>query len=185
MDEQEQSHNAIQQKSTFVTVTAWLFIIFGGFSTLISLLQNIMVHFMFPREEMNEAFNQPQVNEQVPILVEFMFRNINIFLFVFFLLTAFTFIASIALLKRKNWARIYFIGILALGILWNFGGVVMQQFMFSSMAELPLDAGGPPEFQTAMTVMRIGTIVFALAVCALLAWMIKKFSSANIKAEFV
>lgn len=185
MAEKGDSQIATHQKSTFVTVTAWIFIIFGGFSTLISLMQNIMIHFIFPQEEMNAAFSQPEVADQVPILVEFMFNNFNLFIFVFFLLTAFTFIASIALLKRKNWARLYFIGILSIGILWNIGGVVMQHFMFSSMAEMPVEAGGPPEFQTAMTVMRIATIVLALAGCALLAWMIKKFTSENIKAEFI
>ena len=182
---QTKLQSEITQKSTFVTVVAWLFIVFAGFSTLMTLLQNIMIHFMFPAEEMNNAINHPEVADQVPLIAEFMFNNFNLILFIIFLLSAFTLISAIALLKRKNWARLFFIVILSLGILWNAGGVVMQQAMFSSIPEMSGEVVTPPEFQTAMTVMRIGTIIFALAICAALGWIIKKFSSTNIKAEFV
>jgi hypothetical protein len=180
-----QSQSAITQKSTFVNVIAWIFIIFAGFGTLISLLQNFMFGFMFPQEQMNEAMNSSEVTEQMPILFEFMFNNMGLFLFVILLLTLFTFISAIALLKRKNWARIYFIVILSFGVLWNIGGAIMQQTMFSSMAEMPGEAAAPPEFQSAMAAMRIGTIVFAIVICGLLGWIIKKLISENIKEEFI
>lgn len=45
-----------QKKSTFVNVLAWIFIALAGFSTLISILQNIMISAMFSIDEMNKAF---------------------------------------------------------------------------------------------------------------------------------
>ena len=42
---------SIAQRSTFVTVVAWVFIVLSGFGTLISLLQNLMIQTVFTSPE--------------------------------------------------------------------------------------------------------------------------------------
>ncbi|MDD2271386.1 MAG: hypothetical protein PHP95_11805 [Desulfuromonadaceae bacterium] len=48
------------QRSTFVNVLAWIFIVLGGFTTFISILQNIMIRVMFRKEEMTQAMKQAE-----------------------------------------------------------------------------------------------------------------------------
>ena len=165
-------------RSTFINVLAWLFILGAGFSTLISLLQNVMLHRMFPAGRVTEAVNSS--TDQIPSDIAFLFNHIELLFFIFLLLSITSFISAIALLKRKNWARIAFIIFMALGILWNVIGVSLQ-FSMSNM----IPAGAPTEMESVMTHMKIASLVMALAFSALFAWIIKKLLSTPIKAEFI
>src|SRR6476620_2610152 len=118
-------------RSTFVTVLAWIFIFLAGFATLVSILQNAMVNFMFPAGEMDAAFEQVGSSERLPGFVTFMLRNMRL-VFVFFLLVCVASLASsIGLLLRRGWARIAFIAIMILGVAWNLAGVALS-FAFVS-----------------------------------------------------
>jgi len=108
------------QRSTFVSVLAWIFIVIAGFALLISILQNIMITAMFPMEEMQKSLNAPEAQE-MPAVARFMFSHFTLFFRAFLVVTLVTFISAIGLLKRKNWARIIFIALMALGIAWNIG----------------------------------------------------------------
>jgi len=174
----------LAEKSKFVTVVAWIFIVVAGFATFISILQNIMINLMFPIEKMTEALNEAEAQEHIPFLFRFLFSNIRIFFFGFLVISATTFVSAIGLLKRKNWARIIFIIILSLGILWNISGLFMQHLMFSSMPELP-NQEGVNQFKVMMNIMRVFTLIMAIGISILFGWIIKKFTSQRIKAEFV
>lgn len=175
--------NQEMKKSTFVTVLAWIFIVGAGFTTFISVLQNIMINLVFPVEKMNEAFSDPKAQEHIPLLFRFLFSNIRIFFFSFLVISATTFTSAIGLLKRKNWARITFIVIMALGILWNISGIVMQ---FSMLSSMPIPEGEMPnQFATMMNIMKIFTLVMAIGISVLFGWIIKKLASEKIKAEFI
>lgn len=49
--------------------------------------------------------------------------------------------SSIALLKRKNWARAFFIIFLAISILWQIDAMFVQPAMFSDMPETTQNEG--------------------------------------------
>jgi hypothetical protein len=177
-------------RSSFVTVLAWIFIAFAGFGTFISLLQNIMINTVFPLDQMRSAMSQAHSDQNMPAFAAFMFNNIRLFFAAFLIVSVSTLIAAIALLKRKNWARVLFIAILALGIVWNLGGLVVQQFFFASMSSIPPNT--PPEFRanfeamgTMMTVMKIFSAVMAVGFSVLFAWIIKRLASVAIRQEFV
>lgn len=182
--ELEGATNKPPQKSTFVNVVAWIFIVFGGFATFMSILQNIMLHFVFPKDQMNRAIQQGGQHEQIPAFAEFMFNHFDLFFILFFLLSATSLISAIALLKRKNWARIVFIVLMSLGIIWNIGGLGFQFMMFSSMNEFTQGQAIPPEFQNMMQVMRIASIMMVIAISSLFGFVIKKLCSKEIKTEF-
>jgi hypothetical protein len=173
-------------KSTFVTVVAWIFIILAGFSTFISMLQNIMIQTMLSTTEMHRAMEMSNQDRNIPLVAQFMFNNIRLFFAAFLVVSASTFVSSVGLLKRKNWARLAFIGIMALGILWNIGGFVMQLAMFSSMPQIP--SGAPDEFQSRFNAMFIVMAVFsaimAIGFSVLFGWIIKRLVSPEIKREF-
>ncbi len=43
------------ERSTFVTVLAWMFIVLSGFSTLMSIIQNIVMSIVFPFARMQAS----------------------------------------------------------------------------------------------------------------------------------
>ena len=171
------------ERSTFVNVLAWVFIVLGGFATFISILQNIMIQMFFPKEEISQAMQQSEQTENVPFFAQFMFNSIDLFFLLFLILSTISLISAIALLKRKNWARIIFIILMSLGIGWNILGLILQFIMFSSMPEM---AGGdvPHEFANMMQIMKIASVIMVIGFSALFGFVIKKLCSKQIKEEF-
>ncbi len=182
MEEHMNERDAVQPKSTFVTVLAWIFITLAGFATFISIMQNIMITLMFPVKEVTQSLNSPEIQKNMPASATFMFSNIRLFFFAFLVVSSTTLISSIGLLKRRNWGRVLFIAIMLLGIAWNIFTLVFQQFVMPSMFEMP----GPPEsnFKAMMTVMGIFTFFMALGISILFGWIIKRLVSSKIRQEF-
>lgn len=176
-----------QMRSSFVTVFAWIFIFITGFATFISVLQNVMVTFFFPIDEMQSSMHSANGHENLPAFAQFMSAHMRLFFAAFFVLSVAMFVSSIALLKRKNWARIAFVVFLGLGIAWNIGGLFLQNSLISSMPQVPSNA--PPEFQahfeSMATVVLVASSLFAIAFSALFAWLIKRLISKTIRAEFL
>ena len=173
------------KRSTFVTVLAWVGIVFAGLSTFMTALQNIMFRFLLPKLPMEQLMNENNSSVQVPATAQFMFRHFDLIFLAAFLFSLFALIASIGLLKRKNWARIIFIALLALGIIWNLISLVFQKAMIQ---DFPLPPDAPEAFQsqmeTMMTVMSIASVIFVLIFTALFGWMIWKLRSPQIVKEF-
>jgi hypothetical protein len=173
-------------RSSFVTVLAWVFLVITGFTTCISVLQNVMITFFFPVNEMQTTMHSTKGSENLPAFAQFMFSHVRFFFAAFLVLSATMFVSSIALLKRKNWARITFICLLALGIIWNIGGLFLQNAFFSSMPPMPATA--PPEFranfESMATIMLVVSSLFAIGFSVLFGWLIKRLTSANVRAEF-
>jgi hypothetical protein len=176
---------ACTPRSNFVTVTAWIFIGLSTFSTLISVLQNIMITVMFSAQG---GFPPPEAQQHMPPLFAFLFSHMRLYFLAFLVVSAATLLASIGLLMRRNWARIAFIGILALGIVWNIGGLVLQQWLASSMLEINREMRPPAEFEAVMRGMmiaiRIFSALFAIGLSVLFGWMIRQLRSTAIAAEF-
>ncbi|AKS43396.1 hypothetical protein [Wenzhouxiangella marina] len=172
-------------RSTFVTIIAWLGIVFSGFTFVIGILQNLMLHLFMPLEDFRAQMSD-QVMEQLPRSALLLLEHFE-FLFAFVLVISLAMlITSNGLLKRQNWARWAFIGFLLLGIVWNIGGLVMQQ---SFVAQLQIPADVPSEFDLhfgiMMNVIRAMSVIFALALSLLCCWMAWKLSSPAIAAEFI
>ena len=171
-------------RSTFVNVVAWIFIIFSGFATLIGILQNIMVHIVFKEFGLQQSMDQASPPADIPFIAKMIFNHFDLLIFVFLIMSATCLVVSIAMLKRKNWARIVFIILMCLGIVYNLGGLVFQFIMLGSMDEFGGGFPPPPEFKNMFVIMKIAFIIIALGISALLGYIIKKLSSKNIKAEF-
>ncbi|MDR2016323.1 MAG: hypothetical protein LBP90_01760 [Burkholderiales bacterium] len=166
----------MQQRSTFVTAVAWVFIGLSGFLTIISILQNVMVQIVFRDVEM----------DQIPPDAPFMANHFQLFFLAFLLVSAFVLISSIGLLRRCNWARLCFVGIMLFGILWNLGGLVVQFIMFSSMRGQfgEFAAQGAPDMQSFFIAIMVGSGLFAVGFSVLFGWIAKRLMSAPIVAEF-
>jgi hypothetical protein len=164
-------------QSIFVTVVAWIFIVGSGFTTLISLMQNIMVHLMFKGDGFSE------VPQNVPGPSAFMLENFQFFFLAFFLVSCAVLASSIGLLLRKNWARIIFIIMLSLGVLWSLAGIAFQAVFFSTMPDMAQDSQFA-DFQIMRNIMMWFTAIISITIVALFIWIIKTLLSTPIRKEF-
>lgn len=170
-------------RSTFVTVVAWIFIALSGFSTVISLVQNVLIQTLFRSAQMQQALHAPPPGS--PPAAVFLMSHMELFLLAFLLVSAFTLVSSIGLLKRWNWARLCFIGLMLLGIVWQLAGVGWQFAMFSSMQQLfSATAGGAPDMRPFLLAATILGALFALGFSVLFGWIAKRLMSAPVAAEF-
>ena len=171
-------------KSTFVTVVAWTFLVLSGFAAFIGILQNTMIWFLFPRSQIHDAMNSQEIAKNTNIFFRTFLGHTEFYFLAFFLVALFTFLTSVGLLRRREWARKAFIGLMALGILWNLGSCVMQLFMFGLHGPFPDEPQGGSEFRVMMVVMQVFTWVFAVALSVLFGWIINRLMSPNIVKEF-
>ena len=181
----------IRPRSSFVTVVAWIFIVLSGFSTLIGALQNLMIRSM-PFDQINSAL-QDSTAAQFPASARFMFSHFQLFFLMTFVLSLVTLISSVGLLRRRNWARVVFMALLVLGIVYMIGGLFVQQSFMSSFnatfsAAAPQDSvfrASTQQFASMLTAMRVFMIVFSLGIAGVFGWIVVRLSSATIREEFV
>jgi hypothetical protein len=175
--------NSTNNRSTFVTVVAWIFISLSGFGTMISILQNIMIQTMFRGPEMEKALQAPPP-PGAPPFAAFMASHFQLFFLAFLIVSVLMLASSIGLLKRKNWARLLFVGLMILGIAWNLGGLILQMTMFSSMQDSFANAPGAPNMKPFMIGMAVVSVIFALGFSGLFGWIAKRLLSPAVVAEF-
>jgi len=171
-------------RSTFVTVIAWIFIAVAGFSTVMGILQNVMVNVVFS----TDAFppGAAGAEQHIPPIALFMFQNMRWFFLALLIASTVTLIAAIGMLLRKNWARRVIIGLLVLAIIWNIGSLVAQHLFISSMP--PMQGDVPPDFKNVFdvfrTVITVFSVLIAVVFSVLFGWIIKRLMSPTIRAEF-
>jgi hypothetical protein len=171
-------------RSTFVTVTAWIFIVLSAFATVTSVMQNVMVGLMFPTDEIVAAVNR---DPKAPPGMAIVFGHLKLIMLLFLGMCVATLASSIGLLRRREWARKVFIAVLLLGILWMIGGFVLQYFFMSSVNAMPTAGGAAVDAQFGMmmkVVMVFGALT-SLTFAAIFGWIIYKLMSPAIRGEFL
>ncbi|HEX7047315.1 MAG TPA: hypothetical protein VF275_07075 [Gammaproteobacteria bacterium] len=162
-------------------IVGWVFVVFAGFGVLAGILQNLMLHLLFPDGWQDEiAAGAVQVGAGFEI-----FQYFELIAGAALMVAILMLLAAIGLLRRRNWARLTFIGILCLGILWNIASFTWQVLFFREMFVPPQAAG---EFQQQFEVIHhVGLWmagVFALMLSILFGWIAWKLTRTAIKAEF-
>jgi uncharacterized membrane protein len=182
------AHAASVPRSTFVTVVAWIFIVLSGFAACISLLQNVILGLM-PRDAFKSLQQDTMFAHTVPSGPRFMLAHVQLVVFVMLVVCLITLASSIGLLRRRNWARLLFIGLLGLGILYNVASVFMQDSMMSSFnTSFPTDSAfgqTRQQFTQMMQAFKAASLIFTVGLTALFAWIIAKLLSRSVRDEFV
>jgi len=173
-------------QSSFVTVVAWIYIALEGVTAFILVLQSVVISF-FPFEQMQQvALSQGRI--PMPSFFAWIFGHLRMLLALSLLIALIKLIAAVGLLRRRNWARLLFIGILAFSIAWSVAAIVLQQFAMSALVTIPVPRNAPESFHEVMEGMMLGiravSAVFAVGFAVLFAWMIRKLLSPAIAAEF-
>ena len=166
----------MQQRSTFVTVVGWIFIVFSGLGVLESLV------FMFlPFDKfIPKTPPQPGVPAPDPAMMAAVMHGMGIFMF---LVISWVLLSSIGLVMRKNWARISFIVILSIGIFFGLIYVLIGALGAVFMPTTPLP-GQPPEMAGMMRGVMTVMAVFGALFAGLYGWIIYMLCREKIRQEF-
>ena len=169
-----------KKQSSFVKVLAWFLIVINGLGVLLGIAQNVMVQMFMQDKHFQNSMNGQ--DNGLPPLMSSMFEHMDLMVMGTLVLAIVAFVASIALLKRKNWARLFFIVLFSLAIVWSFISFYMQYDLMSSMS-----AGQdvPADFATMQNTMMMVSGAISLALIALYVYIIKRLRSDSIKSEFI
>lgn len=175
-------------RSTFVSVVGWIFLAFASLGVVMGLLQNLMLHTVFPADVFERLADMPSAPGMPPFLPA-MFAHFKLIAALALGLSVLKLVASAGLLQRRDWARWLFIGLLGFGILSSLGGIALQAWVTMGMHEqFSMLQQSRPEGMPDMTAILVTISVFSallsLGFVALYAWIIKRLLSAPVAAEF-
>jgi hypothetical protein len=170
---------AVGSRSLFVTSVAWLFILLGVMASGWALLQNAMLVSLLPPAS---AVGLVPALPADSMLVSYMPWVVN----TGFVMSIATLVSAIGLLRRLNWARRSFIGLLAVAIVANLLGLWLQQEMMQTVVSSMLGNVALPShvFGGFVTAGRVMAVVMTLGACALLAGMIRGLMTDRVRQEF-
>ncbi|HKR77319.1 MAG TPA: hypothetical protein VJR95_11675 [Rhodanobacter sp.] len=175
-------------RSTFVTVLAWVFIGLSGFTTLISVLQNLMLQWLFLPAMQQAQATQTALPPGLPTPMHWMFGHFAWFFRAFLLISVVTLVASIGLLRRHEWARRLFIGLIGFAIAYQLLGLVWQWWFMGSMSGFMQASGAPADMDRVMhgfmRAMQVFSSLMAVGFCVLFGWIIRRLGSAPVRDEF-
>lgn len=173
-------------RSTFVTVLAWVFIGLAGFATLIAALQNVMLQWLFLPAM--QAQPMPPTPPDFPMPMHWMFGHVAWFFRAFLLLSLVTLVAAIGLLRRHEWARRLFIGLMGFAIVYQLLGLVWQWWFMGSMTSLMHAPGAPADMDAVMhgfmRAMQVFATLMALGFSVLFGWIIQRLRRPSVRDEF-
>ena len=162
-----------ERRSVFVTVVAWVFIVLSGFAVFVSIGQNVMIW-------THPGFSVPATTSGSGAGFEgFLDKNFRLLVLGFLGVTIVMLVSSIGLLKRKNWARVSVVALLALWILWNVASLAMIYLFSMEQGQMAAD-----RTHNAHLFVQLFMLVFIVSISALLVWIIHKLLSPEIVEEF-
>ena len=153
--------------SVFIPMFAWIGILGSGLYLPLAVLQNIGLHLMFARGLLTDH----AVTAYNPLEVAF-YSNLRLFGALLLGYNLLFFISSIALLKRRNWARICLSMLMALALL-----VVVTVGAAVFGFDYEITAWNEPEKNRRFVRMAVG---LAGCVILLLSWLLYKLNSRKI-----
>ncbi len=172
-------------RSRFITVLAWSFIVLGGLSSLVSLLQLYLVYAFTPLQELKVSFASSAEFQSLPLAISFVVMHIELLFSLLLLLSVFSLVTGIGLLQRKNWARLCFIALMLIAIAWNCINLALS---YTVMSQLSASSAGLSNLATSVeaiqNIVMLAGVVFNLAFSASFAWLAWRVCRPAIKAEF-
>ncbi len=174
-----------EKRSQLITIFAWINIVLGLLGALVIVLMMLLFRFAVPMDELMAVIQRPDA-QQVPQSLVYALTHIQLLLVASLAITIVTLVASYALLKRRNWARLFWIVTMSLIVVWCIAGIFYQPDVSQYLP--PELAHSPPEMQAQMKAMlatvRIYGIVLSLVQAGVFGWAVWRFCSADIRREF-
>jgi hypothetical protein len=172
--------DTVSKNATFITLISWVFILIGGFIALGTLMQSLMLTFLFSNEEFAAAMQLS--SKDMPAQAAFMIDHIRSISWSAFAIAALLVSASLGMLRRKHWARLLFIS-----MMWLFAvvTVTMAVVQLGYLANLSTgDQDLPEGFIKLLQATKLMSLLFGIGLGVLFGWLGWKLARPAIKAEF-
>lgn len=166
-------------KNNFTTIIAWVFILLAGFGTLGTLMQSLMLQYLYANPEFAAAMLS--ATQQLPPQSAFMLEHIRLVSWIAFVISTTLLVSAIGLLRRNNLARRVFIG-----MLWLFAGatLALSVVQLAYLDNLATGNDLPEGFIRLMQATRIMSLIFGIGLGALFGWLGWKLTAPSVVAEF-
>jgi hypothetical protein len=169
-------------RSVFVSTIGWSFVALSGMGTMITILQNVMVHTFFNGSDFDQAMRTMPAD--TPWVFRLMLANFKTFIGLMLAASLTMLTASIGLLLRKNWARILMIVLMIGSALSQLLGLIAQFSVIGHMRQQLAAAPGAPDMSFFLVAIVVFSAIFGLGFCFLFGWIAKRLMSPEIAAEF-
>ena len=174
-------------KSTFVTVVAWIFVVLSALSLLGS-LASVLILTVTPAATLNATVNRlaqdTTVINLLPAPYRFMMHHVYLVAVLKLIWWAAVLIASVGVLRRREWGRRAFVVVLGVQILQMIVGFLMGQSIGMSLARQLASRSPSGRVPPGMgTGLALGGLL-GVAVIAILVWLFLSFRSARVREEF-
>ena len=174
------------QRSTFVSVVAWIFIALSSLGVVIGIIQNLIFGLIFEQTEFKELLANPEQNE-LPGYMVFIFENIQLIMALSLLLVILLLVSSIGLLLRKNWARRIFITYMFIMCLYMVIGSLAQAFWVDEIMQAQgINTSSPKAgaFADMFLAIQYTVLIFNAGIGVVFGWLGWKLMRPEIKIEF-
>jgi hypothetical protein len=175
-----------EKRSQLITIFAWINIVLAILGALVIVLMMLLFRFAVPMDDLMAMLQRPEMQQQAPHALVYTLSHIQALLGAALAFSILTLIASHALLKRRNWARLFWIVTMSLVVVWCIAGIFFQPDVAQFMP--PELNRAPPEVQAQMKAMiatvKIYGIILSLVQAGVFGWAVWRFCSADIRSEF-
>ncbi len=169
----------------FINVLAWVFILLSAGGVVMGLVQNLIVHFWPPLADLVRQQQTAPTGAGLFSVQQLIVGNLPAIMLANLLISGLILVAAIGLLRRHNWARLLFIGLMLLGIIWaavSYILVIQADPLTAALEEVPR------EYQPAMAGARTPSLLagglFTLLFCTLLGWIAWRLSASDVAHQF-
>jgi len=169
----------MRKKSNFIDVMGWGSLVMSGLSLLTSIPQMMVTNALTGDAGLDLSMISGM--ENMPPVVGTIFENMLAVTMISIIFNLLVFISSIALLKRKEWARLFFIVMMVIGLLWMIYGIWTMVPMIESISQMDI---GIEDTQSIVDGVMIMVGLISILMLGLYWYVIKKMMSDDIKAEF-
>ena len=173
-------------KSTLVTAVAWIALAWSGLVTL-GALRGLLVLAVTPTATVNAVVTRVTQDSSFALLpapYQSMAHHVYLVALVKVIWWAAVLVASIGVLRRKEWARRAFLAVLGIEMILVIFGIVVGQSIGIKLATQLAARSQSGQVPAGMgTGLALGGL-FGVGIVAILVWLFVTFRSARVRAEF-
>jgi hypothetical protein len=181
------SETATDPSTSLVNGLAWSFIALSAGSLLLATVQYLLFAYVVQMEPLRATIADAINLKLLPCSAMAVVEHLPDIFMALFVTSLLTLLISIALLKRRNWARIAFVWIMIATAIMHIAGLLLP-FYFMHDFSAALD-DMPPELRgvatTVMNILSVMSVVMGIAFTSFFAWIARRLLSAEIRQEFI
>ncbi len=180
------THAAPDSPASFVNGITWTFIGLSVLTVLLAAMLYALFAHLLPQEPLRATLADAIQLKLLPPSALKLLEYLPAICAALFILSLLTLVASVALLKRKNWGRIAFAWIMIATALAHFAGVVLPFYLMHDVSAALNHM--PPDIRSVassmMKMLSVMSMVMGIVFGVAFAWIARRMFSTEIAREF-